>query len=448
MPDTNSKLHSKLFFITVMGFLLQYLLNVYLARNFSVALYGDYSIAIKSLEIITSIVLLATDVGAVSILPIYLKANQENSVRTYIAWNIKLIAVNILIARILAVGTLLLVLGLHFLGFREIHDYPMIVFVLWVVPIVAFFTLFTGFLYCYGQALTVAIYKNVVLLVLQIILFFVAFRFFPDSLHPYILICLILLCDYFILTMILYRKFDANTRKTIRFGLRHILRTPISGHESWVNRAKGILTVDIIHRIITPMQLVIVKIFANDKLVVGQYAAILTTCYVMHVISKNFCQQLKTTAVADLTTESGREKLKKKLYKIHRDIFIIIFVTCLAMIIFSKPLLNVFGSEFALAQNVLIIAAIGNGYYALNIISQLVLMYSGHEKLVIKPTAIRLLATIVVSGAAMYRWGIKGMAISSLVVDGSYVFWCNLIASKAIKIKFQTIPKSFRRANL
>ena len=444
MPDTSSKLHSKIFFLTIVGFVLQYILNVYLARNFSVAVYGDYSIAIKSLEIITSIVLLATDVGVVSILPVYLKAHAENSIRTYISWNIKLVAINFFIVRLLAVLTVLLVLGLHFLGIRDIRDYPVVVFVLWVAPSSAAFTLFAAFLFCYGQALFASICKHILLLSLQLILFFVAFHFFPHSLHPYILICLVLLCDYFILTPLLYRRLDTETRKVIRFGLKQILRTPISGHDSWVKKAKKILTIDIIHQIIIPLQLVIVKIFAKDPLSVGQYAAILTICYIMTILTKNFCQQLKATAVADLATEDGREQIKKRINRIQRDIFIAVLLTFCSISFFAKPLLNLFGFEFALVRDTLIIVAIGTFYFSINTISQRVLIYSGYEHLIITPIKIRLVASLIFASIAMYKWGINGIALASIAIDGSYVVWCNFIAYKTIKIKFMTLPWPFR----
>ncbi len=135
-----------LFAVAVVGFLVQYGLNVYLARHLSAEIYGDYTIAIKSLGILVSLALFGTDMGSQCFLSKYLRAHQAISAEHYIAWNIKLISISFLFARLLALISFTVMIGLHFFGVKDIHQYPMVIFVLWVTPFAAAFQLLSNFL--------------------------------------------------------------------------------------------------------------------------------------------------------------------------------------------------------------------------------------------------------------------------------------------------------------
>src|SRR5690348_17012405 len=82
-----------LFFLTVLGYLTKFALNLFLAHHLTPARYGDYSVAIKLLDILVLVTLFGTNIGASRFLAKYLQYNSTHSAANYIAWNIKLVSV-------------------------------------------------------------------------------------------------------------------------------------------------------------------------------------------------------------------------------------------------------------------------------------------------------------------------------------------------------------------
>lgn len=403
-----------LFFIATAGFLVQFFLNMFLTHHLGIRLYGDYSLAIQLLGVFVSVSLLGTDIGSQCFVVKYLQSNKSSKAEEYISWNLKLVGVSFLIIRLVAAIALILMLGLHFLGIRDIHQYNIIFYVLWITPLAASFKLFSSFLIIGDLVFTMMILSKVLIYVLELLFFFIVINFF--SVHTdYVMIVAVLAVSNFLLAVITYYFLNIDFVHMIRLGLNQFKITHIV-HPSWAKQSMRLILSNLTYLLICSADLFIVKLFSSNMDHVGQYSVDLTITSFVWLISGNLYQGLKPTMSYELGSAQGRFQLQHKLDQINKIVFTLITVVCFLIMCFSKQLLLLFGEKYLQGQSALLYLTVGTWFASITQIANFVLIYANLEGLAVTISVIELVVILITTIPATYWFGMDGTAISLSII--------------------------------
>ncbi len=427
-----------LFLLGLLGFASQYLLNIYLAHRLSLEIFGEYSLAMKTMELIVCLTLFGTDVGSVCYLSKYLLANNEATIQDYIAWNIKLVGLNVLILRILVWILFLGMLGLQLSGHNTMKDYPLIVFVLWVTPFAVSCKLLNSFLLSYNIVFSALFLNNVLIYLIEFLFFIGIFELLHH--HPaFVLLAIILAGAYSIVSIISSAKLTKEARHFIYMGFKQLRTTSLRSHD-WFPKSGKIILNSIIFLFICSLDLFIIRFFSPNYHDVSYYAAVLSITSILGLVPKNLYQKIKPTMAFELTTPSGRMELQKKLNDTNKIVFIIMTLLAAGIIVFSIPLLMLFGAHYTHAHTALIILTIGTWYTGLNQISGVILLYADFEELALNLALFELFLIFLFTVPATYFYGINGTATATALVYMINGVICSITVKRKLGIQNMIIP--------
>lgn len=399
-----------LFVLVVIGYLAKYSLNVVLAHHLPPALYGDYSIAIKVLAVLITTILFGTNVGAQRFFGGYLHDNKKLTAVHYMAWNIKLVGFTFLLSFFLAVFFLILAHVFSLWKIRDIQNYHLAFYMLWIAPFAAFATLFSCFLLSTGKALTSTTLTNIIRYLTQLVFFGVVI-FFDLELDNLTIVAAL----FFTFAMIAWLSLllmDAECMQIIRLGLREISLAHVKEAKWFLTSSKFIMN-NILFMIINVADLMIIEILPIPEDNVGHYAAVLVITGSMWLVSVNLYQTIKPKVSSLLTSEKGKKTLQVELNQINFVVFSILTVLCAAILYFAPNLLLHFGPTYIHAYHTLIILTIGTYVAALTRFSMVLLVYAGYEDVALKVNYIELASIILLTIPATYYYGIRGAAIAT-----------------------------------
>lgn len=142
--------------------------------------------------------------------------------------------------------------------------------------------------------------------------------------------------------------------------------------------------------------------------------------------------QIFSPTIADLNAR-GEPKLLERLYQtLTRWILAFTVPLAIAMMVFAKPLMGIFGADFQAGWLVLIIGAVGQlvncGVGSVGFL----LLMSGHEKQLMKVQMVTMIATIVVGVVLIPRWGIVGAAVASAFATALVNIWNLLLVRRLL----------------
>lgn len=424
--------------LSLSGLIGGYLLNGYLARHLSIYIYADYSIALKFLDLLTCIILFGTDVSSVAYLSKYLLNRQEDGLEDYVLWNVKLVSINILIAKILAWVVFMLMLILHLYGIRDLENYSILVFVIWVTPFAALFKLVSSFLTGFDLPITSMFLSNTLFYLIQLLFFAALLSIFKISIG-YTVIALVLAGSYIILTIIASFYLPKNIFALIEHGLKRFFVTPIV-KTIWFFPILKIILNSIIFTLISGIDLFIVKYISPNPKDAGCYAALLSIVAFFNLVPKNLYQELKPSLSYELLSRKGRQSVQKKINQINKVVFTILSLSAMLIIYFSKTLLGYFGPEYLRAQTALVFMLIGLWYAGLNQFSPIILIYANHEEIALRASLLQIIFVILITIPATYFYGMNGTALTTGLAFALHSLYCSLDVKRRLGIVNMMIP--------
>lgn len=427
-----------LFILSLSGLFGSYFLNGYLAHHLNIYIYADYSIALKFLDIVVSITLFGTDVGSVCYLSKYLLNHQKKSLEDYIIWNVKLVSVNLVIVRILAWITFIIMLLMHVYGVRHIENYSIFMFVIWITPFAALFKLVSSFLTGIDLPITSMFISNTLLYIVQF-LFFAALISMLNISLSYSIIAVILAGTYSLLTVISAHWLDKNTKKLIRLGLNEFFVTPIL-HPVWFPSLLKIISNSILFMLICSMDLLIVRFFSPNPKDTGCYAAILSIISFFALVPKNLYQDLKPSLSYHLTSPEGCREVQKEMNHTNKIVFLILTLASVLIILFSKPLLGYFGEEYLRGQTALILLTVLLWYSSLSQFSGTLLIYGNLEGTALRGCFLQILFILSATVPATYYFGMNGTALTTGLAFVLNSIYCSTQVKRHLGIHSMLIP--------
>lgn len=412
--NKETKIALTLFALATAGYFLKYGLNIYLARHLTESLYGDFSLAVKCLNILSVLSLFGTQVGAQRFLANYLQLNQTAAAADYIAWNIKLIRVSFSIMLGIALISLTTMSILHYVGIKHIRSYHLTVYMLWVTPFAAFSALLGSFLLCTGRIYLSISFSNISRYLIEFILFVLIASIFSYTLDS-ITIAFVVLFSFLLISGLSLLTLNEDLLQMIKSGLKQMTHTKILRKE-WFIVSSRLISNNIIFIITSTLDLIFVKLFTSSEASVAHYAAVLTICGLIWLPPMNLYGALKSKASALLATKEGRDELQGLLDRTNAVVMAITACLTLIIIYFAHALLSHFGPHYGRAMYVLMIMALGSCVGGMLRFSSSLLVYAGYERLLMIFESVQFIAMFLFVIPATYFFNITGTAIATALI--------------------------------
>ena len=403
-----------LFILAILGYLTKYALNLFLAHHLTPIRYGEYSVAIKLLDILVLITLFGTNVGASRFLAKYLELNSLRSAIDYIAWNIKLISVTFSIMLVVSIIAFILMISLHYLGVQDIKEYHLFVYILWIVPIAAIPALLQSFLLCSQHIYSPTILSQIVLYVLQLLIFWIITLWVIHPLNS-ITIATVVFISFLLVTFITALTINTKLWSMVILGIKNRNHAEVL-NPAWIKASARWIINTLIFQLISILDLIIVYAVGTNKVYVGYYAAILTIIYLIWLLPATLYQGIKPKISNLLSSEAGRLELQSLLNKTNAVVTFLLLVLSSLIIYCSTELLSYFGPTYVAAKSALIILTVGACLGACTKISTLLLIYADFESAVVKIRGTQLVLMFVLVVPATYFYNITGTATATALV--------------------------------
>ncbi|WP_133130617.1 oligosaccharide flippase family protein [Legionella yabuuchiae] len=427
------KLTYSLFLLALMSYFIQYGLNVFLARNLEAHLYGNFSVAIKLLNILTTLILFGTNVSSQRFLASYLRTEAKNQAEQYIAWNLKLIGLTSLLCIVLAGLSLTIMLFLDHLGIHDYDQYHLALYMFWIAPIAAFVMMASNYFLSTEQVYFSTVITDILRYLIQLLFFALAILFLGTTLDN-IAITGILFLSFLFLAIFSTLTLNENILSMMTRAVKKTKTIPVYQNE-WFPKSASYISTSIIYLLISAMDLIIIEVFASNESDVGHYAAALAITGVLYLLPTSLYQGLKPQIVSLIQTPEGLKILQKKLDVTNVAVTSIYIIITSTLLYFSPTLLSHFGPSYADARYCVIILSLGISLAGLMSFSSILLIYTGYERLMFRSHLMDLFALCLFVPPATIYYGINGTAAATVAIILIKNFTSSLFARKYIHIR-------------
>lgn len=410
MPGKKESVHI-LLFIGLLGYITQYGLTVFLSRHLSPPLFGDLQVAIGVLNLLVSFALFGTDVSVPRFLSGCFHKNQPENATNYLAWNLRLVGITFLITLLLALISSGLMAALHAFHVRDINQYHLAIYMLWLAPFAAIsswigsFLISSNKLYCAQTLLLLS------MCLIQLVLFATLVLFFDVSFNrnmPLVGVLFISAIFSILLGLVFIgTDFSAFVKPALGKAWRaRLLQT------EWFEVSTKFLAGGSLNLFLWSAGLFISEIFSKNESAPGQYAVILTICEFLLFIPGNLCSPLIRQTAASLSNKEDRALLQSSIDGANKVIFFLTLPIALCIVFFSRQLLGHFGPDYP-SVSVALIVLTSAVFLRCNIRPAIFLLeYGGDGK---EPLRIGIIETVVLcilGPPAAYFWGVLGVEVA------------------------------------
>lgn len=433
----------KIFFIVnlfVFGFcsyLASLALNVFLARNLSPAVYGDYSLGYKLLFLLAGLISVGSQGATLFFFPRFISEKKEESAQDFVHWNFKIW----LCATVLS--TLLLSLVFFILFFSGYFDLGSVnkihisVFMAVFAPCVAASTILAAYLLVYGdylfsQTLTSFSY-NVVFL--AVFVFCIKLLRLDVNDADLILITLGTTFLSLLVTLIVTMLKSKHWRK---LNFAKAVKQRLTIGRGWLIYSVQICLSYSIQTAIFSMELLLLELIHPDENSVGKFAAMNALGSIIYLVPSALYNNYRKNISVYLS--NGKvDLLQVDLDKINRVTFVFSGVLVVVIALFSHFFLSLFGHFYTDIKLALLIFLIGGAIQNFAVLGVQLLQYGGFPKLVIYVNIFVLASLTVLGGIFTCYWGVLGMAIARLVVNCLQVLIYSILVRKKLNMKMLSV---------
>ncbi|WP_133129707.1 polysaccharide biosynthesis C-terminal domain-containing protein [Legionella yabuuchiae] len=430
---TEVKMSYLLFVLAFFGYALKFGLNIFLARHLTASLYGDYSVAIKLLTILITLSLFGTNIGANRFFVKYLQSDDKEMATNYLAWNVKLLGFTFLITFFIALLAFGIMLLLHYFNIKDINQYHLATYTLWLVPFAAIAKLLSSFLLSGNRILLSMLYNNPFKYLIEIVLFALVVIFIDPELNNTSIV-IVLFVSFVLISIISNFSMNEEILQLLRLGIKKYKNINLSQME-WLQTSSRLISNNIIFAVTCSIDLIAVELFSSNEAHVGYYAAILTIISLLWLVPGSVYQGLKPQFTILLNDELGHQELQQKLNMTNLIAFILIVVLMLLIIFFGKSILAYFGPQYVQVYSELIVLIVATACSCLARIAPSLLVYAGYESIVLRWSIIELGLMVVLTMPATYWFDIKGTAFATAFVLILKPFFTILIARKKLGLR-------------
>lgn len=398
----------------LLAYLLKFGFNAFIAHHLSRAAYGDFSVGLQTFMLASALLLLGTGTAAKRFLSTFIKKHADAGVKNYVSWNLRLIWVASFFFLLLLFIFLAILLLVHLFDIKRIETYHIAIYLLFFSPVGASIVLITSYLQCNSNIYWANFLQNAARFVFLIPLLFVTIYFFNAALSTATLI-LIIIATFGLLLIVELAVLFLKAPTIAKHLMASYHHRPAEVDSAWKKTSLRLITSQIIFSILTVLDLYIVEIFSRNEHSVGEYAALLVVTGVSSSISGAICSFLAPLIAPNIDT--NKPYLQKAinsaaLINASANLLVIVLIG-----VFLKYVLSLFGAAYYNDTTVAVYLILSIGYYlrCLCTPAQQLLMYSGHEDLVMKVNMAELVMIVAAGIVLTMYYGIVGIAFTATV---------------------------------
>ena len=422
-----------LLILGLISYFVKFLFNVFAAEHLSPELYGDFSIALRGVFIISLLLLMGTNIASVKYISLYFTdKNPENATR-FIKWNLKLVTKTFLIAFIVFTAIFLLLLFMHHLNFTNLGEHHYFVYALWLAPFSALLLLLSSVILSNRQN-SLSLFFNKIAIYILLILFMAATVFFLDitigffhlMLFLFLGFLLIIIVELFLVNKILIKHEVNITQKLINLKLK-------VHKKEWMSDSLSLTSGQIIFNLVCFFDLLVIEWVHPNEHSVGHYAAMQTIVNILWVVPSSVTSYF----VPLITPLLEKKKYKELQSHIDSANYVSLFVSVVMLsliIVFSEYILSLFGPSYIYAEIPLIVLSVVYFIGAAAFSNARILTFLDPKMIMLINTC-ELAVLIITSFPLTYYFGILGMTFAVLISVTTKTCFMYIYVKKKIPIK-------------
>ncbi|MDG2272671.1 MAG: polysaccharide biosynthesis C-terminal domain-containing protein [Halioglobus sp.] len=392
-----------------------YALNLFITAHTTPAFYGDFSVAVKVLAIVSSVTLLGTDVGSKRFMARYVQHNRPDEEVRYIHWNLRLVAIPFIVCAVVALLASIGMLFAHYAGFRELQSYHLAVYMLWVAPLAAILVLYSSFLLCHKHPTAAIVFQQIGTGVLMLAYMSVAALLLgraldtPTIVFGFLLVTFVLvLLQWVFLAQRVPQLFHAT-----KIALHRKLEGGADEMPEWARISRGLLVNNILFMLVGAIDLIIVEVVSPAEGNVGYYAALLTITGIIWFVPQGTLFNLKACVSSLISDQDGRHELQRKMHTAFLATAGVSAVFTALIIVSGRDLLAHFGTGYAAHYPSLVILVLGCFVGTLSRPGSVLLAYSDHQQTLVRVSVIELVALLILGVTLTFLYGVLGIATAT-----------------------------------
>lgn len=411
--------------VSIVGYLLNLLLHSYLTHNLTPAVYGDFCIGLNVLMIVSTFLLLGTEISAMRYIPLLEK---ENRPMDFIRWNFHFIKKILLFFSVFLIFASLLVLI-----FGKIEAVHTSFLMLIATPIAAIYALIIVYLRSHNYTFISAFIDNVLRYLLLIATFFFLFSLASIKENDLALV-VVYIAVFSILTIFTAILYSQKSGIDLPFNLFFSKESSqFDEHREWKKTSIKYMLSNLIFLLFLYIDKIILDIVHEDENIVGHYSLVVILIGLFSLISQSSGIFLSPNISKFIKNKVNFPILQSLIHKANKSVFILFTLLFLTFIFFGKAILAHFGEDggYVVVYYGLISLAFSQILLEIGNLSMRFLLYGGYENYINKALFI-LLCILFVSGVILtYYFGIYGIIGAHIATSFLYMITFVIKAKKA-----------------
>lgn len=424
-PDNFSSL--MLFGLSLSHYALMYWANIFLARHLAIDAFDDYSVAVSTVTLLSTLATLGLEKYALRLVSLYIERENWPQLRGFWLFSLRVIV----LFSILLLG--LLGLGLEsILALQDADFHIAIAIYAGFLPVIALCLFLTEVITVYGKQIqALALYRFFLPTVFLLLISGV--RYFQ---HGMTAVSAVLCfgaawCLTLILMLVTVRAASPTELKQVKPDSK--------GRRWWLKKSLPLLVSSLMMTVLTSAGTIILEILHPSQAVVGTYAVAMQTAGLISLIGTSTNRYYLPMLVV-LLERRDQSAIKVLLAKRTQLIacFIAVFLGIIG--IWGQEILDLFGSDFSQGYQALLICATGAAFSTLFSDSPYYLQFMGRNRLVVSLMSLSALSMVGLSFILGFRYGATGVALAYAVP--TMLLFSNLkwLSNRHMRKLFRQIP--------
>jgi len=418
--------HSPILLILLFAYFAIYFFNLVIATFLSPADYGDIAVIVQLLILFAPFVLAGTELAMMRFLPKYFEQNSGDKVHGFLKWNLKIFLITAF--AILVIGSIIAILVLFtpFMGSKDLQEYHPIVFSFWLIPLFAYMILQSALLQTLKHYFIAAVSKGAALYFLCLVAVYIIGAVYGD-LGVYPIIFTIGLSIFLIISL----QFIA---LCISLPKRLASAESLVDKSRWGKTSFQMMLSSIILSGLQSIDIVMLELLYHKDSAVGHFAAILVLVGIMLVFGAGV-NLIVNPQISTGVHPENIEKFQHTLSLTNIIKAVPITVIFILLIIYGKTLLGFFGHTYIQHYPQMLTLASGYIVWTFLMTATPILLYSGHQKLVVRISGAQLLSAIVLNFLLIPHYGIWGVTISLVVTMACASIVSTIMVHRYLKLR-------------
>jgi len=391
-----------LFGLSLCNYALMYWANIFLARHLAIDAFGDYSVAVSVVTLLSTLATMGLEKYALRLIALYIERENWSRLRGFLLFSLRTIFLfSIVLMGILGVGLE------TFLALKNADFHIAIVIYTGFLPVIALCLFLIEVITVYGvQILALALYRFFLPAIFLLLIIALPYAQLEITAVSAVLCFGMAWCLTLVLMVITVRAVSPKALKQAKANLK--------GRRWWLRNSLPLLISSVMMTLLTSGGIIILEILYPAQAQVGTYAVAMKTAALISLIGTSTNRYYLPMLVVLLERRDQpaiKALLAKRMHLIAG--FITVFLTIIG--IWGQDIIDLFGSNYSQGYQALFISTTGAAFSTLFSDSPYYLQFMGRNRLVVSLMSLAALSMIALSFILGSRYGSAGVALAYAV---------------------------------